>query len=157
MEFRYSDGGRSNYFKTENVRDCVCRAICNATGKDYKEVYDAINNLAKSERKGTKKRGVSSARDGVYKETIRKYLESIGWVWHPTMQIGSGCKVHLCKEELPSGILIVNISKHTTCVKDGVLYDTYNCSIDKYTDWNTGKYVEVEDKRCVYGYFTKGE
>lgn len=37
MKFHYSDGGRSNYFKATNVGDCVTRAICNATGKDYKE------------------------------------------------------------------------------------------------------------------------
>ena len=47
MEFVYSDGGRSKYFKANNVGDCVTRAICNATGKDYKEVYDALNDMAK--------------------------------------------------------------------------------------------------------------
>ena len=49
MEFVYSDGGRSKYFKANNVGDCVTRAICNATGKDYKEVYDALNDMAKRE------------------------------------------------------------------------------------------------------------
>ena len=154
MKLIISDGGRSKYFKG-TASDCITRAICNATGKDYKEVYDAINELAKSERTGKRKKGVSSAREGVYKDTTKKYLDSIGWVWHPTMKIGSGCTVHLCEQELPKGILIVSISKHLTCVKDGVLYDTYNCSIDKYTDWNTGEYMEVPDKRCVYGYWTK--
>lgn len=140
MEFVYSDGGRSKYFKAEHVGDCATRAICNATGKDYKEVYDAINALAKKERTGKRKRGVSSARDGVYINTFKKYLASIGWEWHPTMQIGSGCKVHLRKEELPDGVLILNLSRHYTCVKDGVLYDTYDCSRD--------------GGRCVYGYWT---
>ena len=46
MEFVYSDGGRSKYFKAKNVNDCVVRAICNASGKDYKEVYDAIEELS---------------------------------------------------------------------------------------------------------------
>ena len=155
MELVINDGGRSKYFKTTDVGDCVTRAICNATGLDYKEVYDGLNKLAKSERTGKRKKGVSSARDGVYKDTIRKYLDILGWKWHPTMAIGSGCKVHLCKEELPSGVLIVNISKHTTCVKDGVIYDTWNCSIDKYKDWDTGEIVTAVDKRCVYGYWTK--
>ena len=140
MDFVYCDGGRSNYFKAENVGDCVTRAICNATGKDYKEVYDALNALSKKERKGKRKKGVSSSRNGVYKQTINKYLDSIGWVWHPTMQIGSGCTVHLCSEELPSGVLIVSVSKHLTCVKDGVLYDTYDCTRD--------------GTRCVYGYWS---
>ena len=155
MEMIVNDGGRSKYFKG-TASDCAVRAICNATGKDYKEVYDAINELAKHERTGKRKKGISSAREGVYGDTFKKYVEGqLGWVWHPTMKIGSGCKVHLCAEELPKGILIVSISRHYTCVKDGVIYDTWNCSIDKYVDWNTGKYMEVTDKRCVYGYWTK--
>lgn len=140
MKFVFSDGGRSKYFKAENVGDCVCRAICNATGKDYKEVYDALNREARKERKA---KGVSrsSARNGMNKKTDRRFIESLGWVWHPTMTIGSGCTVHLREDELPGGTLIVSVSGHLTCVKDGVLYDTYDCTRD--------------GTRCVYGYYTK--
>lgn len=142
MKFVYDDGGRSKYFKAENVGDCVTRAICNATGKDYMEVYKAINEMAKGE-KTTKHRGGkrSSSRNGVFKETWKKYLKGLGFVWHPTMQIGSGCKVHLKAEELPKGTLIVSVTHHLTCVKDGILFDTYDCSRD--------------ETRCVYGYFVK--
>lgn len=141
MKFVYNDGGRSNYFKTTNVGDCVVRAICNATGKDYKEVYDAINLLSKSEKITKRKTGKSSSRNGVYKNTYTKYLESIGWKWFPCMSIGSGCTTHLRSNELPSGTLIVSVSKHLTCVKDGVLYDTYDCSRN--------------GTRCVYGYYAE--
>ena len=143
MRFIYNDGGRSNYFKGKKaVGDCVTRAIANATGLDYKKVYDDLNQLAKSERTSNRKRGTSSARNGVYKVTLKKYIEKVlGWTWHATMQIGQGCKVHLSAEELPSGTLIVSVSKHLTCVKDGVLYDTYDCSRG--------------GNRCVYGYWTK--
>lgn len=141
MEFVNSDGGRSKYFKG-SAGDCVCRAICNATGKDYKEIYDYINELSKGERTGKRKRGISSARNGVYKDTTKKVIEDyLGWKWHPTMTIGSGCKIHLVENELPKGTLIVKLSKHMTCVKDGVLYDTYDCS--------------REGTRCVYGYWSK--
>lgn len=144
MKFVYSDGGRSKYFKAQNVGDCVVRAICNATGKDYKEVYDAINELAKSERKGKRKRGVSNARNGVYTATSKKYIENVlGWKWHATMFIGSGCKVHLREDELPSGNLILNLSGHHSCVRDGVIYDTFDPSRG--------------GTRCVYGYWEKGE
>ena len=139
MKWVYDDGGRSRYFKAEHVGDCVCRAISIATGKDYKEVYDDINRLAKSERTGKRKRGISSARDGVYKGTIRKLMAEYGWEWVPTMQVGQGCKVHLRTEELPDGPLVVNVSKHTVAVIDGVLHDTY--------DSTRG------GERCVYGYF----
>ena len=139
MEWVYDDGGRSRYFKAENVGDCVCRAIAIATNKDYKEVYDDINRMAKAERAGKRKRGTSSARNGVYKSTIKKLMKKYGWEWVPTMQIGQGCKVHMRAEELPSGPLVVSLSKHSAAVIDGVLHDTYDC-----TRGGT---------RCVYGYY----
>ena len=141
MKFVYSTGGREKYFAKENVGDCVCRAITNATGLDYMEVYNMINDESKSERTGCRKREKSSARNGVYKSTIRKVMEKLGWTWIPCMTIGSGCQVHLNEKELPKGTLMVSVSKHCTCVKDGVLYDTYDCS--------------REGTRCVYGYFIK--
>ena len=141
MKFVYSDGGRSNYFKAENVGDCVCRAICNAGGYDYKEIYNRLNAAAKAERTAKHPGKRSSARDGMYKDTRRKVLEELGWEWHPTMNFGTGCTVHLRADELPAGSLIVSVSKHLTCVKDGVLYDTYDCSRG--------------GTRCVYGYYTK--
>lgn len=141
IEFKYSDGGRSKYYKGSRG-DCLCRAICNASGRDYKEVYEVINQYASKERTGKKKRGKSSARDGVYHATRRKIIEEwLGWKWVPTMQIGSGCKVHLRSNELPSGNLILSLSGHYSCVKDGILYDTYDCSRD--------------GTRCVYGYWVE--
>lgn len=140
MRFVYDDGGRSKYFKAGEVGDCVCRAISIATGKDYKEVYDLINEYAKQERR-SRKHSRSSARNGVQKQTSRKVLESLGWKWTPTMKIGSGCTVHLCEDELPCGTIIVKVSKHLTCIKDGVIHDTYDPS--------------REESRCVYGYYQK--
>ena len=153
MDFVYNDGGRSKYFKGE-TRDCVTRAICIATGKDYKEVYNAINELAKKERTGKRKRKVSSARSGVFKTTYKKYIEVVlGWKWHPTMKIGEGCQMHLCEDEIPSGTIIVSLAKHLTCVKNKVIYDTWNCSENKYyDDWGD---IQINDRRCVYGYWTK--
>lgn len=142
MEFIYSSGGREKYYRVIKVGDCVTRAIANATGKDYKDVYDTVNSYAARERK-IRGRARSSARDGVNSDTIRRILKDMGWRWISTMHIGKGCQVHLNEEELPSGILIVRISKHLTCVKDGKLYDTYNCTRD--------------GTRCVYGYFVKEE
>ena len=141
MRFEYNDGGRSKYFSASNVRDCVTRAIANATGVDYKEAYDAINALAKKERASKRKSGRSNARNGVYSDTYRKYIEgTLGWVWVPCMTIGSGCKTHLRDGELPTkGNYIVRTSHHLTCIKDGVLVDTYDCSRD--------------GDRCVYGYW----
>ena len=142
MEFVYADGGRSKYFKASDVGDCVTRAICNATGMDYNEVYQGLKEFAKNERITKKHKRKSSVRDGVRPTTSKKYLKSIGWVWVPVMKIGTGCTMHLTDEDFfPFGTYIVKISHHLTCVKDGVIYDTYNCSED--------------GPRCVYGYWYK--
>lgn len=139
--FTYDDGGRKAAGYKGETGDCVCRAIAIATGKPYQEVYDALNEASKSERTGKRKRGKSNARTGVYKATIRKYLESLGWKWTPTMAIGQGCKVHLRANELPRGTIIVSVSKHLVTVIDHVVHDTSDPSRD--------------GTRCVYGYFSK--
>ncbi len=151
MKFQYNDGGRAKAGYKGKAGDCVTRAISIATGKPYQEVYDDINYLAKSERKGKRKRGKSSARNGVHKPTIRKYLASLGWQWTPTMFIGSGCKVHLIENELPSGRLIASISKHITTIIDGVIHDTHDPQ--RYTlIIENGK--QRIGYRCVYGYWS---
>lgn len=139
MRVIITDGGREAAGFKGKTGDCVTRAIAIATGKPYQEVYDAINAFGANERTGKRKRGKSNARLGVYKQTIRKYMESIGWKWTPTMQIGSGCTVHLKDGELPMGRLLVNVSKHSVAVIDGVIHDTHDCS--------------REGTRCVYGYY----
>jgi hypothetical protein len=143
MQYVYNDGGKKEAGFKGNSGDCVCRSISIVTGLPYKEVYKALNQLAKKERIGKIKKDKSSARNGVYKHTYTKYLLSIGYLWVPTMKIGSGCKFHLKEEELPKGRLIVVVSKHLTAVIDGVLHDTSDCSRD--------------GTRCVYGYFVKKE
>lgn len=141
QKFMNNDGGRKDTGFKGNTGDCVTRAIAIATGKPYKEIYDRLNVLSESERIGKRKKSISNSRTGVYRTTYQKYLESIGWKWIPTMQIGQGCKVHLRSDELPKGRLIVKVSKHLTCVIDGVINDAFDCS--------------RQGTRCVYGYFIK--
>lgn len=142
----YNDGGRMQSGFKGNAGDCVCRAIAIATEKPYKEIYDLINKFAQREKTGAKKRGKSHARTGVYKQTIKKVMEQLGWKWVPTMAIGKGCSVHLDKEELPKGRLVVALSKHATAVIDGVVNDIYDPRRIDESGRNT---------RCVYGYYIK--
>ena len=119
MEFNYNDGGRSKYFKASNVRDCAIRAISIATKKDYKEVYDSLKKL---------NNGVS-CRNGTPKKVDKKYLTKEGWKWVACIKPGTGMLVHLNENELPSrGTIIIQVSKHLTCLVDGVLNDTYDCT-----------------------------
>lgn len=150
MEFQFNDGGREAAGFKGMTGDCVTRAITIATGKPYAEVYNALwsgireyrdsrrDRVARRMQRGGGRKG-TTPRNGVSPKVYRPYLEGLGWRWHPTMQIGSGCKVHLKKEELPTGRLIVSVSKHMLAVIDGVIQDTYK-------DDRGGT-------RCVYGYF----
>ncbi len=146
MEFQFNDGGRSAAGYKGTAGDCVTRAIAIALELPYQTVYDKLNHLAKMEKarpvcKGSIKTRRSQARNGVARETYDRLLKELGWQWTPTMKIGSGCTVHLCKEELPAGHIIVRVSGHVLAVIDGVAHDTY-------LDHRDGT-------RCVYGYYWK--
>lgn len=141
MKYFFNDGGRERAGYKGITGDCVVRAIAIVTEQDYQKVYDDINKLGLSERTGKRKKDKSNSRTGVYKSTTKKYMEKIGWKWTPTMFIGSGCNVHLKESELPSGKLLVKVSKHATAVIDGVINDISDCSRN--------------ETRCVYGYFSK--
>jgi len=141
MKFQYNDGGRAEAGYKGHVGDCGCRAVAIVTGRPYKEVYDELNCIAATERISKRKKYKSSARNGFFMDTMKKYMGSLGWKWKATMTIGSGCKVHMKADELPSGKIMVRLSKHYSTVIDGVLNDTYDCSRD--------------GTRCVYGYWYK--
>ncbi|MGH9574872.1 MAG: hypothetical protein ACRD40_15250 [Candidatus Acidiferrales bacterium] len=143
LQFQFDDGGRKCAGYKGKTGDCVVRSIAIGTGLPYQQVYDRVNELSKRERTGSRKRGKSNARTGVYKGTTHKLLESLGWRWTPTMEIGSGCKVHLRANELPPGRLIVSVSGHLTVVIDGVIHDTHDPS--------------RRGTRCVYGYWQRAE
>lgn len=166
MRYHYNDGGRALAGYTGSTGDCVVRAIAIATEQPYQTVYDAVNAAGQGERRGKRKRGVSNARTGVYKQTIRKYLTSLGWTWTPTMHIGSGCQVHLADGELPGGRLIVSVSRHLTAVIDGVVHDTHDPQRQALDIYGGTPVLDADGHmrnpvvgkiggRCVYGYFKK--
>lgn len=129
MKFIYNDGGRSNYFKANNVADCVCRALCNTTGIDYKVMYDLINKISKLEKRSK----TSNARSGVYKESYKKILKALQAEEVKVQEFGSNKKCHLKDEDLinyQKGRYILSLSHHFSSLIDGVLVDTYDCSRD---------------------------
>lgn len=136
----YDDGGRHAAGFDGLTGDCVVRSIAIAAQLPYLEVYRALADgmgryLSRNGRMGTR-----SARNGVAKSVYHRYLtRTLGWRWVPTMGIGTGCRVHLRRAELPSGRLAVCISGHMTAMIDGVIHDTYDCSRG--------------GTRCVYGYY----
>lgn len=134
MKFIYNDGGRNKYFKG-SAGDCVTRAIAIANNMDYKQTYTLVANYVKQAT------GTKSARSGVPKKVVKKIMDDLGWTYVATMKVGRGCNTHLIDNELPKGIIIAQVSKHITCIINGVINDTYDCSRG--------------GRRCVYGYWYK--
>jgi hypothetical protein len=139
LDFQYNDGGRHAAGYRGRARDCATRAIAIATGFGYQAVYDALA-VAAGTHAGRRR---THPRTGLRKDTVKAFLAELGWVWNPTMHIGSGCQVHLRRGELPRGRLIVAVSKHLCAVIDGVLHDTHDCS--------------RAGRRCVYGYWVRAD
>ena len=148
LKLNVDDGGRHAAGYKGQAGDCVVRSIAIVTGLPYQKVYDDLFK-ANEEFRSTSKTALArslrkkndSPRSGTHRVVLKKYLAQLNFRWTPTMFIGQGCKVHLKKEELPEGTLLVSCSKHITVVKDGILHDTHDCSRN--------------GTRCVYGYWTK--
>ena len=146
MKFIQNDGGRAAYGFKGQAGDCVARAIQIATCLPYPVVYERLAR-GNAEQRITKHSGRKSsagahtAAHGIWtgRKWFKDYMAELGFVWHPTMIVGSGCKVHLREDELPKGRLVVKLSRHAAAVIDGVLHDTHDCSRD--------------GTRCVYGYW----
>lgn len=139
MSFQYNDGGRKEAGWQGSTGDCVVRSIAIAASLPYQKVYDDLAALMKACKKSDK----NTSRNGVQKRLYHKYILSQGFVWVPTMGIGTGCTVHVKADELPSGRLILRLSKHLVACVDKVVNDTYDCTRD--------------GTRCVYGYYKKSE
>ncbi len=150
LKLQISDGGRASAGYKGQAGDCVVRSIAIVTGMSYQKVYDDLfeankkfRNTSKTKLAKSLKQKNDSPRSGTHRAVLKRYLVQLGFQWTPTMFVGKGCKVHLKKEELPSGTLLVSCSKHITVVKNGVLYDTHDCSRN--------------GTRCVYGYWHKSD
>jgi len=91
--------------------DCVIRAISCATGKSWDYVYDYLSNIAQYE--GTlldKKEFVRNYLDRTFKRIPDAY-GTVGEI--------SGM--------YPNNTLLITMTGHIVCSKNGVVYDTFDC------------------------------
>jgi hypothetical protein len=146
--FQRNDGGREAAGFKGGAGDCVVRSIAIAANLPYLRVYEDLrsaNERYADLRKDRLARRLSetgsSPRNGNHRNVFHDYIINQGFEWVPTMKVGAGCQVHLRPSELPSGILIVKVSKHLTAIVDGIIQDTHDPSRG--------------GNRCVYGYYRK--
>lgn len=145
MNYQYNDGGRStSTLDHKHKSDCVTRAIAIAAELPYDTVYEMMR-VGSAEERRVKGKCKSHPGNGNGVHTNRKWFKDmmtrLGFVFVPTMGIGTGCKVHLREGDLPAGRLVVSLSKHYAAVVDGVLQDMSDCSRG--------------GTRCVYGFWHK--
>lgn len=92
--------------------DCVVRSISCATNRSWDNVYDELSDLAQE-------RGTLLDK----KEFVRSYLDT-----HFKRINNPPYKVYEVAEKFKNNIVLCTMRGHITCIKYGIIYDTFNPS-----------------------------
>ncbi len=98
----------------KDVGDCAVRAISLATDRPWEDIYIALC--------------VQGAMQGDMPNSNSvwgSYLTHHGWSYHPLEHTFDASVDDFCKEH-PQGVFIVGTGDHAVCVKNGIIYDTWN-------------------------------
>ncbi len=140
--YQYNDGGRAAAGYKGTTGDCVCPRDCHRDRASLPGDLRPHQRLRQARAQGeAEARAEQRAYRGPQGHHSPRDRGELGWVFVPTMGIGTGCRVHLRADELPRGRLIVNFSRHMSAVIDGVVHDIHDPCRD--------------GTRCVYGYWFK--
>ena len=129
MKYVKTDGGRSKApeeYQDGGDGDCGVRALAIAADIPYEEAYELL-----------REEQCTCPTNGTERKVMRVVAKELGFQWVPLMKAGTGCTVHVKKDELPQGRLILSLSKHFSAMVDGVIHDLYDPSRG--------------GTRCVYG------
>jgi hypothetical protein len=103
------------------VGDCVKRSLTVATGMDYKEVSKALNDYKK----------ITGAESFNSDYNPHKYVENVLKGVKMSFKAVKGeprMNGRTFTKTFPKGSYILNMAKHWSVCKDGVIYDTWDCS-----------------------------
>lgn len=86
---------------------------------DYKETCRLLNRI---------KREIGE-KDFNTKKCCDEYVKRFGWkkLSFPAEKGKSRMNGQRFAEQHPTGVYILNMAKHWSCCKDGVIYDTWDC------------------------------
>lgn len=114
FSFIYDDGGRARYFSTRTHNDNLPRAIAIASGRDYREVYDALCAFTGD-----------SPRRGIAKTPLKNFMRCNGFVWRGVQRFGMCKSVLLTPANIPTqGRIICKAARDYFAIIDGVIRDT---------------------------------
>ena len=114
------------------VKDCVKRALTFATGKPYEEVSLELNRL----KKKTKCKKFNDNKNW------KEYIKQLGYekISFPIEKNTSCMTGETFCEYYSKGTYILRIAHHLSVCKDGIIYDTWNCSEKRvYNAWKVPK------------------
>ena len=118
-KFKKSHGGRENYitikYKKDRTIDCAIRAIAHFLDEDYKHIRNDLFNLASKMWR--------MPNDDV---VIEKYLDDLGIKRQSPLKSRGNKKYKIGNFPL-IGNYLIRCSRHWTCLKDGVVLDTWDC------------------------------
>lgn len=115
-----------NPSKSTKVGDCVVRAFCKATGKEWRDIYIDLCTL-----------GLELSAMPNDKETWKEYLNRNNFKHHKiTVKKGSkrGTVAEFAKKN-KKGTFVLSVANHLVTVQDGFYYDTWDsgsCSLYGY-------------------------
>ena len=98
--------------KGNKTGDCSIRAIAFATNKSWRQVFEELYELARINYWG-----ISNI------ETLEHQLCEFEMIVPKVIKGSKRPKV----KDFTKGTYILRLANHITCVKDGVLYDTWDC------------------------------
>lgn len=107
--------------------DCFIRAICKATGWDWKKAYTFAF--------------ISTIKDQYMpngKEGVKIVCKKLGYIWHSHNSRKHRPSVLEFTGSHPGGTYIMKLSGHAVCVENGSYYDSWDCG-----------------NRKIYGYWEK--
>ena len=107
--------------KARDVNDCVIRSISCAESRSWDDVYDELSELAQTQ--GILLDDVRFVEPYLDTKYDRTCYKNKGF----SMTVGEFVETH------PKGTYLVTMQGHITCVKEGILYDTWDCR--KKTIW----------------------
>ena len=153
MKFKKSFGGREKYksvkYRKDLVGDCVIRAISNGLNQDYKHTFQELLNLSWE----------MLILPNSWK-CVEEYLTRKGWTKNKPMRNSRNRKLKVGQFPM-TGVYLIQINGHFTCLKDGVLLDTWDCRKSSANSYYTKPNLSATTPAWIAGWneycFSNGE
>jgi hypothetical protein len=113
--------------------DCMIRSIVTATGVCYEDVHRIMYKLGwRASRRSA----------GDWREIVAKTLNKLGYTIEKIAITDPRHNAWSISQEFKEGTYIARMVGHVACIKDGILYDAWDCS--RYRVYFIWKVISIE-------------